>query len=74
VDAARARLTAGQAAAAQARESHRIIRDRYEGGLADVASLLGAVEAVEHADQTRIEADVALLTAVAGFDRALGKR
>ena len=38
-DAALAVLTTTEAAVAQAVESHRIVRDRYEAGLADVTSL-----------------------------------
>ena len=49
LDEATAREAAGRASVAQARESQRIIRDRYESGLADVVSLLRAAEAVQEA-------------------------
>ena len=45
LDAARASEAVGRAAVEQARESRRIIRDRYEAGLTDVASLLRSAEA-----------------------------
>ena len=50
LDAARASEAVGRAAVEQARESRRIIRDRYEAGLTDVASLLRAAEAVVQAE------------------------
>jgi hypothetical protein len=40
----------GLAAADRARESHRIIRDRYESGLTDTAMLLRAADDVQQAD------------------------
>jgi outer membrane protein TolC len=71
--AARAREDAGRAALTQARESQRIIRDRYEGGLATVTDVLRAAEATLDAESraTRAEMDVILQTVV--LDRALGR-
>ena len=46
LDAARASEAVGRDAVMQARESQRIIRDRYEAGLTDVTSLLRSAEAV----------------------------
>jgi outer membrane protein TolC len=74
LDAARAREAVGRAAVAQARESRRIIRDRYEAGLTDVASLLRATDAVVQADTQQTAARVAVLTETAALDRALGRQ
>jgi len=74
LDAARAREAVGHAALAQARESRRIIRDRYEAGLADAVSLLRAAEAVVQAETQQTEAAVAVLTETAALERALGRR
>ena len=74
LDAARASEAVGRDAVAQARESRRIIRDRYEAGLTDVASLLRSAEAVAQADAQQIAAQVAVLTASADLQRALGRR
>ena len=57
------REAAGRASVAQARESQRIIRDRYESGLADVVSLLRAAEAVQEADARQIAAQVDVVLA-----------
>ena len=73
LDAARASETVGRDAVAQARESRRIIRDRYEAGLTDVASLLRSAEAVAQADAQQVAAQVAVLTASADLQRALGR-
>ncbi len=73
LDAARASEQAGRAAAAQARESRRIVRDRYESGLADVAALLRAAEAVQQAEARETAARIEVLTAAAAVDRALGR-
>jgi outer membrane protein TolC len=73
LDAARAAEAAGRAAAEQARESRRIIRDRYEGGLTDIASLLRAAEGVQQAETRQIAAQVEVVLAAAALDRALGK-
>jgi len=74
LDAARASEAVGRAAVEQARESRRIIRDRYEAGLTDVASLLRATEAVMQAETQQIAAQVAVLTDTAALERALGRR
>jgi outer membrane protein TolC len=71
--AARASEAAGRAASDQARESRRIIRDRYEAGLIDVASLLRAAEAVQQAETRQIAAQVEVVLAAAAVQRALGK-
>jgi outer membrane protein len=73
LDAAEARRKVAQAVASQARESQRITRDRYEQGLADLATLLQAAQAVLDADAQEIGARVDLLVYRAALDRALGR-
>ncbi|HET9268193.1 MAG TPA: TolC family protein [Vicinamibacterales bacterium] len=74
LEAARASEAVGRAAVEQARESRRIIRDRYEAGLTDATSLLRAAEAVALAETQQITAQVAVLTETAALERALGRR
>jgi len=74
LEAARASEAVGRAAVEQARESQRITRDRYEAGLADVASLLRSAEAVVQADTQQTAAHVAVLTETAALERTLGRR
>ena len=74
LDAARASEAVGRDAVAQARESRRIIRDRYEAGLTDVTSLLRSAEAVAQAEAQQVAAQVAVLTESAALQRALGRR
>jgi outer membrane protein TolC len=74
LDAARASDAVGRAAVEQARESRRIVRDRYEAGLTDVASLLRAAEAVVQAETQQTAAQVAVLTETAALERTLGRR
>jgi outer membrane protein TolC len=73
LDAARASEAVGRAAADQARESRRIVRDRYESGLTDAAMLLRAADAVLQADVQQIAARVNVLTATATLQRAIGR-
>jgi outer membrane protein len=74
LEAARASATVGRAAVDQARESRRIVRDRYEAGLADVASLLRAAEAVVQAETQQTAAQVAVLSETSALERMLGRR
>jgi outer membrane protein len=74
LDAARAGEAVGRDSVLQARESRRIIRDRYEAGLTDVASLLRAAELVAQAEAQQIAARVAVLTETAALERTLGRR
>jgi outer membrane protein TolC len=74
LEAARAAEGVSRAAVTQARESHRIVRDRYDGGLADVAALLAAAEAVQQAEARHAAARVEVTVAAATLSRALGKR
>jgi len=73
LDAARASAQVARAAVTQARESHRIIRNRYEAGLADIAVLLRAAEAVAQAETQLGAADTAVLTSSAALEQALGR-
>jgi outer membrane protein len=73
LETARASEAVGRAVADSARISHRIIRDRYENGLTDVAMLLRATEAVEQADAQQIAALVNVITATATLQRAIGR-
>ena len=74
LDAARASEAVGRAAVAQARENHRIIRDRYEAGLTDVASLVRAADGVVQAETQQTAAQVAVLTETAALERTLGRQ
>ena len=71
--AARAREDAGRAAVAQARESQRIIRDRYEGGLATVTDVLRAAEAALDAESRATAAEMDVIVQTVALDRALGR-
>jgi outer membrane protein TolC len=73
LEAARASEAVGRAATDQARESRRIIRDRYESGLTDVATLLRSADAEQQADAQQIAARVNVLTATANLLRAIGR-
>ena len=72
--AARASEAVGRADVSQARENRRIVRDRYEAGLTDVSSLLRATEGVVEAETRQTTAQVAVVTATAALQRALGRR
>ena len=74
LDAARATGVVARAALTQAEESRRIIRDRYEAGLADATSLLRASEALVQAEAQQVAAQAAELTETASLVRALGRR
>jgi outer membrane protein TolC len=73
LEAARASEVVGRVAADRARESRRILRDRYERGLTDAAMLLRSAEAVEQADTQQIAARVNVLTATATLQRTIGR-
>ena len=73
LEAARSSEVAGRTAAEWARESQRIIRDRYEAGLVDVVVLLRAAEAVQQAETQHSAARVNVLTATAALQRAIGR-
>jgi outer membrane protein TolC len=71
--AARAREDAGAAALRQARESQRIIRDRYESGLATVTDVLRAAEATLDAESRATAAAMDVILRTVALDRALGR-
>jgi outer membrane protein TolC len=71
--AARAREEAGRAALTQARESQRIIRDRYESGLATVTDVLRAAEATLDAESRATSAEMDVILQTVALDRALGR-
>jgi outer membrane protein TolC len=73
LEAAIAREAVGRAAVAQARESHRIIRDRYEAGMTSVTDVLRASTALLDAELLRTSSVVDLLVGQAALDRALGR-
>lgn len=71
-DAARAREIVGRAAIEQARESQRIVRDRFDAGLAPVNDVLRASAALLDAEANRSAAVAGLVTSEARLRRALG--
>lgn len=73
VQSAIARERVGQAAVAQARESQRIMRDRYEAGMTSVNDVLRAANALLDAESQRTGALVDLLVSNAMLERALGR-
>jgi outer membrane protein TolC len=73
VESARARETVGRAATDQARESQRIIRDRFEQGLSGVNDVLRASTAVLDAEANRTAAIVDLMVADAMLRHAVGR-
>ena len=72
VTAAVAAQAAGRSAVAQAVESRRIVRDRYEQGLAESVALLNAAELVVEAEAAEAVAAAEVVIARAALDRALG--
>jgi outer membrane protein TolC len=74
VRAARARESVGRAAAAQARESQRIIRDRFEAGLAQAGDVIRAATAVLDAEAQRVRAAVDIMVGEAALRRAVGEQ
>jgi outer membrane protein len=73
LDAARARQLVGAAAVEQARESQRIIRDRFDAGIAGTDEVLRASTAVLDAEAQRASALVDGVVAQAMLDRAIGR-
>ncbi len=70
---ARAREDTGRAALTQARESQRIIRDRYESGLATVTDVLRAAEATLDAESRATAAEMDVILQAVALDRAIGR-
>ena len=73
LEAARAREAIGAAAVEEARESQRIIRDRFEAGLAGTDQLLRASTSVLEADARRTAALVDRIVSQAMVDKASGR-
>jgi len=73
LEAARARLAVGAATVAQARESQRLLRDRYEAGLANVGDVLRAAQALLDAELQNTSAQVDVVIESAALDRAVGR-
>jgi outer membrane protein len=73
LESARAREAAGRAAVEQARESQRIIRDRFDAGIVPVNDVLRASTSVLDADANRTSALVDAIVAAATLRRALGR-
>lgn len=71
--AARGREEAGRAALAQARESQRIIRDRYASGLATMTDVLRAAGATLDAESRATDAEMNVILHTVALDRALGR-
>ncbi len=74
VESAEAREGVALAAVAQARESERILRDRYDAGLVSVQDVLAAAASVMAAETLRIEAVADRISAAADLARARGHR
>lgn len=72
VASARARHAVARSAVAQARESQRMIRDRYEAGLAPASDAIRAATAALDAEAQRVGAIVDLIVAEAALRRAVG--
>ncbi len=73
VTTARARETAGRAALTQARERQRMVRDRYDAGLATVTDVLHAAEAVFAAEARATAAEMDTILETVALDRAAGR-
>ena len=73
LQSANARRAAGRAAVEQARESQRIVRDRFDAGLAGVTDVLRASSGVIDAENHRISAAVDAVVSEAMLRRALGR-
>jgi outer membrane protein TolC len=73
VEAARARYVVGRATVEQAQESQRIIRDRFEAGIAPVNDVLRASTAMLDAEANSVSALVDTMVAGAMLRRALGR-
>jgi outer membrane protein TolC len=71
--AARGRYRVGRAAVDAARESQRIIRDRFDAGIASVNDVLRSSTALLDADANRIAALVDTMVATAVLRRAVGR-
>jgi outer membrane protein TolC len=73
LEAAVARVDVGGSAVLQARESQRIVRDRFDAGLAGVSDVLRAANSLLDAELLRTSSLVDLVVAKAALDRAMGR-
>jgi outer membrane protein TolC len=73
LETARLRLAAVRTAVAQARESQRIIRDRFDAGMAGVNDVLRASSDLLDAESNEVAARVDALVASAALTRAAGR-
>ncbi len=74
LESAEAREAVARASIAQARESRRILRDRYDAGMEGVQDVLTAAAAVLQAETSRVSAVADRVVAQAALDRAIGRR
>ena len=68
-----AREATGRRIVEQAHESQRIVRDRYEAGLASASDVLRAAELVAQAESARTSAVIDVHVTAAALDRAAGR-
>ena len=68
-----AREATGRRIVEQARESQRIVRDRYEAGLASASDVLRAAELLAQAESARTSAVIDVHVTAAALDRAAGR-
>jgi outer membrane protein TolC len=73
LESARAQARLGDEAVAAAREAHRIIRNRYDNGLAAASDVLNAAVAALDAETARTRATVDAMVAAAELRHALGR-
>jgi outer membrane protein TolC len=57
----------------QARESQRIVRDRYDSGLATIGDVLRAAGAVLDAESRATSAQIDVIIEAVALDRAVGR-
>lgn len=74
LEAARARQAVGLTAVNQARERQRIVRDRFDAGVAGVTDVLQASSALTDAEAQRVAAIVDAITSEALLHRAIGRQ
>ena len=74
LESARARQAVARESVDQARESQRIIRDRFDAGIAGTSDVLRAATAVLDAETRRVSALVDAIVSCAMLDRATGRR
>lgn len=73
LEAARARVAVGAESASEAAERARVVRNRYEAGLASMTDVLAASSALLEAEARHTSAAVDALTATAELNRVLGR-